>query len=102
MILFFDIRAFSINSETMTAKENFEFVNTIYGKAGPVIREHNGFVDKYIGGAVMALFENADDAVLCGIELYRKIVLDKSTAEEIGIGDVSIGIGVHSGITRPC
>ena len=99
-VLFFDIRAFSINSETMTAKENFEFVNTIYGKAGPVIREHNGFVDKYIGDAVMALFENADDAVLCGIELYRKIVLDKSTAEEIGIGDVSIGIGVHSGMTR--
>ena len=99
-ILFFDIRAFSINSETMTAKENFEFVNTIYGKAGPVIREHNGFVDKYIGDAVMALFENADDAVLCGIELYRAIVLDKSTAETIGIGDVNIGIGVHSGMTR--
>ena len=99
-VLFFDIRAFSINSETMTAKENFEFVNTIYGKAGPIIREHNGFVDKYIGDAVMALFENADDAVLCGIELYRKIVLDKSTAEAIGIGDVNIGIGVHSGMTR--
>ena len=99
-VLFFDIRSFSINSETMTAKENFEFVNTIYGKAGPVIREHNGFVDKYIGDAVMALFENADNAVHCGIELYRKIVLDKSTAEEIGIGDVSIGIGVHSGMTR--
>ena len=99
-VLFFDIRAFSINSETMTAKENFEFVNTIYGKAGPIIREHNGFVDKYIGDAVMALFENADDAVLCGIELYRKIVLDKSTADEIGIGDVNIGIGVHSGMTR--
>ncbi len=99
-VLFFDIRAFSINSETMTAKENFEFVNTIYGKAGPIIREHNGFVDKYIGDAVMALFENADDAVLCGIELYRKIVLDKSTAKEIGIGDVNIGIGVHSGMTR--
>lgn len=98
-VLFFDIRAFSINSETMTAKENFEFVNTIYGKAGPIIRDHNGFVDKYIGDAVMALFENADDAVLCGIELYRQIVLDKSTAEAIGIGDVNIGIGVHSGMT---
>ena len=99
-VLFFDIRAFSINSETMTAKENFEFVNAIYGKAGPIIREHNGFVDKYIGDAVMALFENADDAVLCGIELYRKIVLDKDTGKVVGIGDVNIGIGVHSGMTR--
>ena len=99
-VLFFDIRAFSINSEIMTAKENFEFVNIIYGKAGPIIRNHNGFVDKYIGDAVMALFENADDAVLCGIELYREIVLNPDTAKAIGIGDINIGIGVHSGMAR--
>ena len=55
-ILFCDIRSFSINSEMMTAKENFAFVNVIYGKMGPIIRENNGFVDKYIGDAVMALF----------------------------------------------
>lgn len=99
-VLFFDIRAFSINSEIMSAKENFEFVNIIYGKAGPIIRNHNGFVDKYIGDAVMALFENADDAVLCGIELYKEIVLNPDTAKSIGIGDINIGIGIHSGMAR--
>ena len=99
-VLFFDIRSFSVNSEIMTAKENFEFVNVIYGKAGPIVRAHNGFVDKYIGDAVMALFENADDAVLCGIELYKEIVLNKNTAETIGIGDINIGIGIHSGMAR--
>ena len=99
-VLFFDIRAFSINSEIMTAKENFEFVNIIYGKAGPIIRKYNGFVDKYIGDAVMALFEHADDAVNCGIELYHEIVLNGNTAKEIGIGDINIGIGVHSGMAR--
>ena len=97
-VLFCDIRSFSINSEIMTAKENFAFVNVIYGIAGPIIRENNGFVDKYIGDAVMALFENADDAVKCGIELYHKIVLDKSTAEELRISDINIGIGIHSGM----
>ncbi|MCR5122846.1 MAG: HAMP domain-containing protein [Ruminococcus sp.] len=99
-VLFFDIRAFSINSEIMTAKENFEFVNVIYGKAGPIVRSHGGFIDKYIGDAVMALFENADDAVKCGIELYRAIVLDRSTAEAIHISDLNIGIGIHSGMAR--
>lgn len=97
-VLFFDIRSFSINSEVMTAKENFEFVNVIYGIAGPIIRRHGGFVDKYIGDAVMALFEKADDAVKCGIEIYRAIVLDKSTAARLGIRDINIGIGVHSGM----
>ncbi|MBO4241806.1 MAG: adenylate/guanylate cyclase domain-containing protein [Clostridiales bacterium] len=97
-VLFCDIRSFSINSEIMTAKENFSFVNTIYGKAGPIIREHNGFVDKYIGDAVMALFENADDAVSCGVDLYRAIVLDPATAKELNISDINIGIGIHTGM----
>ena len=97
-VLFCDIRAFSINSEIMTTKENFAFVNTIYGKAGPIIREHNGFVDKYIGDAVMALFENADDAVKCGIDLYRAIVLDPETAKELKVSDINIGIGIHTGM----
>ncbi|MGN0665429.1 MAG: adenylate/guanylate cyclase domain-containing protein [Huintestinicola sp.] len=99
-VLFFDIRAFSMNSEMMTAKESFEFVNKIYGKSGPIIRSHNGFVDKYIGDAVMVLFENADDAVNAGMEIYRKIVLDPSTAEELGISSINIGIGIHSGMER--
>ena len=97
-VLFCDIRSFSVNSEMMTAKESFAFVNVIYGKMGPIIRENNGFVDKYIGDAVMALFENADDAVKCGIELYRAIVHDPHTAEELKVSDINIGIGVHSGM----
>ena len=99
-VLFCDIRSFSLASEMMTAKENFEFVNIIYGKAGPIIRRHNGFVDKYIGDAVMALFEKADDAVAAGIELYKEIVLNPKTAEELNIKDIKIGIGIHSGMAR--
>lgn len=99
-VLFCDIRSFSLNSEMMTAKENFEFVNVIYGKAGPIIRKHGGFVDKYIGDAVMALFENADDAVAAGQDLYKEIVLDKSTANQLGVSSINIGIGIHSGMAR--
>lgn len=97
-VLFCDIRSFSINSEIMTAKENFAFVNTVYGKAGPVIRENNGFIDKYIGDAIMALFESADDAVKAGNELYKRIVLDPDTAKELNVSSINIGIGLHSGM----
>lgn len=99
-VLFCDIRAFSLNSEMMTAKENFDFVNIVYGKAGPIIRKHNGFIDKYIGDAIMALFENADDAVQAGIELYREVVLNPATAEQLGVSSINIGIGIHSGMAR--
>jgi class 3 adenylate cyclase len=55
-VLFSDIRAFTSLSESMTPEENFAFLNSYLGGVGPVIRQHRGFIDKYIGDAVMALF----------------------------------------------
>jgi class 3 adenylate cyclase/HAMP domain-containing protein len=94
-ILFFDIRAFSVNSEMMSAKENFTFINKVLGISGPIIRQHNGFVDKYIGDAVMALFVNAVDAVEAGIEIYKQLVIDKTVV--VGGDGINIGIGINSG-----
>ena len=96
-VLFFDIRYFSINSEMMTARENFKLINNILGIAGPIIRKHNGFVDKYIGDAAMALFVNGIDAVRAGIELYKTLVIDEKTRVEIGVDVINIGVGVHTG-----
>ena len=62
-ILFSDIRNFTTLSEAMTPDENFAFINAYLERMGPVIRAHNGFIDKYIGDAIMALFESADDAL---------------------------------------
>ena len=42
----------------MTPDENFAFINAYLERMGPVIRDHNGFIDKYIGDAIMALFAN--------------------------------------------
>jgi len=96
-ILFFDIRYFSVNSEMMTARENFEFINKILGIAGPIIRKHNGFVDKYIGDAAMALFVNGIEAVRAGIELYQTLVVNGETKINIGLDGINIGVGIHSG-----
>jgi class 3 adenylate cyclase/HAMP domain-containing protein len=96
-VLFFDIRFFSINSELMSAKENFLFINEVLSSAGPVFRAHNGFVDKYLGDAAMVLFVDARDAVIAGIELYRKLVLNKETMVRIGGDGINIGVGIHSG-----
>jgi hypothetical protein len=61
-VLFFDVRSFSILSEMMSPHQNFEFINSILQISGPVIRKHNGFVDKYLGDAVMALFNSGRGA----------------------------------------
>ena len=55
-VLFSDIRDFTTISESMAPEENFRFVNSILSRIGPIIRNHSGFIDKYIGDAVMAFF----------------------------------------------
>ncbi|GMO41943.1 MAG: hypothetical protein Ta2F_17960 [Termitinemataceae bacterium] len=96
-VLFFDIRAFSINSEIMSAKDNFTFINEILGVCGPIFREFNGFVDKYIGDAAMVLFPSPLDAVHAGIKIYKALVLNTKTRITIGGDGINIGVGVHTG-----
>jgi class 3 adenylate cyclase/HAMP domain-containing protein len=96
-VLFFDIRAFSINSEMMSVQENFVFINKILNVSGPIIRKHHGFVDKFLGDAAMALFVRAIDAVRAGIEIYHTLVLDEKTRIKTGIDGINIGVGIHTG-----
>src|SRR5207249_86258 len=71
-VLFMDIRSFTTLSEGMTPQENFDFINDFLNVVAPVIRKFHGFVDKYIGDAVMALFpRKADDALDCALEIQK-------------------------------
>jgi class 3 adenylate cyclase len=96
-ILFSDIRNFTTLSESMTPDENFAFINTYLERLGPVIRDHNGFIDKYIGDAIMALFESADEAVRAALGM--QVALDAFNAERrlTNLPPIAIGIGINTG-----
>ena len=97
-ILFADIRSFTSLSERMSPQENFEFINSYLRQVGPVIREHNGFIDKYIGDGIMALFpESPDDAVEAAIEMQQQVAIYNQYRQNNGYQSISIGIGIHSG-----
>ncbi|MDM8539757.1 adenylate/guanylate cyclase domain-containing protein [Desulfococcaceae bacterium HSG9] len=99
-ILFTDIRSFTSLSESMTPEESFQFLNNFFSRMGPIIREHNGFIDKYIGDAIMALFDREpDDAVKTGIEMLNQLLLHNkhSTSFPISMGPINMGIGIHKG-----
>ncbi|MEG5160617.1 PAS domain S-box protein, partial [Microcoleus sp. AT3-A2] len=73
-VLFSDIRDFTTLSEQMTPTENFKFINSYLSRMEPLIVENKGFIDKYIGDAIMALFsEGADDAVKAGIAMLHTL-----------------------------
>ena len=63
-ILFSDIRDYTTLSETMTPEENFKFVNAFHGRMGPVIRKHEGFVNQYLGDAIMAILPKSPENAL--------------------------------------
>jgi class 3 adenylate cyclase/HAMP domain-containing protein len=96
-VMFSDIRSFTSHSEAVTPKENFRFVNQFLSLTGPEIRLHNGFIDKYIGDAIMALFPDANDALDAAISMYKKTCIDPSTRINIGREAIAIGIGIYTG-----
>ncbi|MFC1822416.1 adenylate/guanylate cyclase domain-containing protein [Thermodesulfobacteriota bacterium] len=100
-ILFCDIRNFTSLSEEMTPEENFKFINSYLSVMGPVIRNHHGFIDKYIGDAIMALFEkSADDAVRAALGMLRKLDEYNEGRKRAGYAPVRIGIGINTGTLR--
>jgi class 3 adenylate cyclase len=97
-VFFSDIRSFTTMSESMTREQIFAFLNDYLKRAGPLIRENGGFIDKYIGDAVMGLFpETPDDAVRAAIALQREVRLFNRRNEGEGLPQIAIGVGIHHG-----
>jgi adenylate cyclase len=97
-VMFSDIRSFTTLSEMMTPQENFDFVNAYFGYINPIIRENKGFVVKYLGDGMMAIFpESADDAVRAGISQLKQVAQFNADRQARGYHPIQIGIGVHTG-----
>lgn len=97
-VLFADIRSFTSLSEKLSPKENFDFLNACLSQISPVIRNHNGFIDKYIGDAIMALFpQTPEDAVQAAIDMQKKLQLYNVFLQKQQQQPIAIGIGLHTG-----
>lgn len=97
-VLFSDIRSFTTLSEGMSPKDNFDFINAYLQRVGPIIRNNNGFIDKYIGDAVMALFPGSpDDGVKAALEIRRELQVFNREWTIQGHPPIEIGIGLHTG-----
>jgi len=97
-ILFSDIRDFTSLSEMMNPEDNFKFINAYLSRMESAIVENNGFIDKYIGDAIMALFSgNADDAVKAGITMLHRLSDYNQHRANSGNVPIKIGIGINTG-----
>ena len=98
-ILFADIRDFTSQSESMTPQENFRFINSYLRAMEPALSRAHGFIDKYIGDAIMAIFPtSAEDALRGALGMLQRL-RDFNRARWLrSVAPTRIGIGLNTGV----
>ena len=97
-ILFSDIRDFTTISEDMTPQQTFALVNDYLGRMGPIVRSQSGYIDKFMGDGLMALFHrSASDAVTAAIKMQHDLLEYNRVATNTGQPLIDIGVGVNTG-----
>lgn len=97
-VLFTDIRDYTTISEQMTPEENFRFVNAYNERMGPIIRKHGGFINQYLGDAIMALFPaSAESTLSAAIEMQQNIHEFNIMRKINQLPPIRMGIGMHTG-----
>lgn len=98
-VLFSDIRDFTKLSENMNPTDNFRFINAFLSRLSPSITKYHGFIDKYIGDSIMALFVgNADEAVNAAISMLQRLKKYNITRQRPERRPIKIGIGINTGL----
>ena len=97
-LLCFDIKQFSSKTEYLAPKEIFEILNLILGKISPVVREHGGFIEKYLGDGIIAIFpKDGIKAFDCAIKIQQIIQELQPELVEKNLPKISGGIAIHYG-----
>ena len=97
-VMFADIRQFTGLAENMPPQELADFMNAYLQKISPEIRRHHGFVIKFIGDCIMAVFpENVEDALDASLAQFEKIREYNQERKQEDLPPIAIGMGLHVG-----
>ena len=94
--LFTDVRGFTNLSESLEPEAVTEIMNKALTIQANAVKKYGGMVDKYIGDAMMAIFNaplpldnHEDKAILTAVEIKKQM-------QKANLG-INIGIGINSG-----
>ena len=104
-ILFSDLTGYTTMSERLDPEEVKEISGTIFGGVAKIITKYNGFIEKYIGDAVMAVFgaykSSEDDpirAIRAAMEIHQYTIdLNNEYEERIG-QPLQMHTGINTGL----
>ncbi|MDE7270615.1 MAG: adenylate/guanylate cyclase domain-containing protein [Acetatifactor sp.] len=103
-VLFVDIRGFTSLSESLTPGEVVGILNRYLGQVTEAIFRHEGTLDKFIGDAVMAVYNAPLDvedyplkAVLTGLDIVKAVEgLNEGLKRDFNV-EIACGVGIHCG-----
>ncbi|HTU81668.1 MAG TPA: adenylate/guanylate cyclase domain-containing protein [Candidatus Acidoferrales bacterium] len=103
-IFYSDIRGFTSMSESMTPEEIYGQLNEYFEEMCKIIFEHGGYVDKFIGDCVMAVFsapyqtpDDARNAVVAAVKQQEKIRELGAAWTAAGKKAFTVGMGINTG-----
>ena len=109
-VLFTDLRNFSTVSEQLEAPQVMEWMNECMEALAHHIEDHNGFINKYMGDAIMAVFgypmvstdeaairKDAFNAVQCAIEMGNELRRLNEIWKQRMDANVQMRVGIYSG-----
>ena len=103
--LFTDVRGFTAMSERLTPTEVTKIINIVLTQQVEAVQKYGGMVDKFIGDAMMAVFNapldlhsHEDAAINAGKQIIENMTKANEQLKEQGIDEfIEIGIGINSG-----
>lgn len=103
-MLFSDVRGFTTMSEDLEPEKVVQVLNEYFADMTPIVFEHRGMLDKYMGDGMMALFgvplqcpDAATNAVSAAIAMQRRMESVNRDLKSMGMAAISIGIGINTG-----
>src|SRR5262245_61888750 len=103
-MLMSDLRGFSELSERLGAPAMIGLLNEYLAKMTPVIIQHGGTINEFIGDGIFVLFgapfgrpDDAERAVRCAFAMQEALSEFNAESRHRGLPELSMGIGLHVG-----
>jgi adenylate cyclase len=95
--MFTDIRSFTSISQEIPIDTMFDALSAHLGMQVDMVHKHRGYIDKFGGDGLMAIFDGDDmaiDACNCALDIINS---SASFNKIVGKYDLPVGIGIHYG-----
>jgi class 3 adenylate cyclase len=103
-VFFADIRGFTSLSERLSPEAVVGFLNRYFARVVQVVDRHQGYLNKFIGDAVVVVFngpmdqpDHAARAMHCALELQAEVRAMNEARAFPELGELRVGVGIATG-----